>query len=483
MQQAINEILKSFPQKNTSEILLNLKTRIMRFSILTKRQQGVVFGILLISNIYSINICEAVEPNPLSLSTTDRILILAPHPDDESLCCGGIIRRATEQSIPVKIVYLTHGDNNEWSFMMSQKKPMLNDDQAKQMGMLRSQEALNAAMELGARKENVVFLGYPDSGILSMWNNRWKNSLPYTGFLTQAVSVPYENAFRPGAPYLSDEILGDLKSVIGSFQPTKLFVSHPADRNHDHRALYFFTRIALWDLKLTPDIYPFLIHYKKWPQPIGFFPEKNTQPPVLFENRILWNEFLLNEADIVAKTKAIKKHKTQYVYSRKFLNSFIRKNELFGDFEDIHLKDLISLNGHDDTQELTSSVKEDLDDIYFQKGQVVLKNENLLVQVNLSGLLSGTLKFVLTVYGHNDDTPFIQMPKLVIRCGVVDCEVYEGVRRKRNVLIQITKDSGSTIFTIPLKALGEPKRIIVGMSTLLGDQTIKFLPGGIFEVQ
>ena len=49
----------------------------------------------------------------LALSTNDRVLVMAPHPDDESLGCGGIIQTAVERHIPVRVVFFTYGDNNQ----------------------------------------------------------------------------------------------------------------------------------------------------------------------------------------------------------------------------------------------------------------------------------------------------------------------------------------------------------------------------------
>jgi hypothetical protein len=51
----------------------------------------------------------------MPLNGKDRLLVLAPHPDDESLATGGLIQRATRQGLPVKVVFLTNGQNNPWA--------------------------------------------------------------------------------------------------------------------------------------------------------------------------------------------------------------------------------------------------------------------------------------------------------------------------------------------------------------------------------
>jgi len=50
-----------------------------------------------------------IKPIPFILKDTDKCLVIAPHPDDESIGCGGIISRYTKK---FKVICLTHGDDN-----------------------------------------------------------------------------------------------------------------------------------------------------------------------------------------------------------------------------------------------------------------------------------------------------------------------------------------------------------------------------------
>ncbi len=52
-------------------------------------------------------LCEL--PAPLPLSQARRVLIFAPHPDDESIGCGGLIARLTRLGVPVRVVLVTDG--------------------------------------------------------------------------------------------------------------------------------------------------------------------------------------------------------------------------------------------------------------------------------------------------------------------------------------------------------------------------------------
>jgi len=201
----------------------------------------------------------------LTLDPGDRILIAAPHPDDETLGCAGIIQKAVEMKLPVRVVFLTNGDNNEWSFLLYRKIPVLAPGQVRGMGEVRQKEALAAGAILGVPPEDLVFLGYPDFGCLHILREHWGDRPPYRSMLTRVTAVPYAGARRPGAPYSGESILSDITGVVREFKPTKVFLSHPADHNPDHLAMYLFFRVALWDLarELTPAVYPYLVHFRR----------------------------------------------------------------------------------------------------------------------------------------------------------------------------------------------------------------------------
>src|SRR5207244_3746797 len=100
----------------------------------------------------------AEAPPELELTPLDRILVLAPHPDDEVLCCGGLLARAVAERIPVAVVFLTYGDSNEWSFLAWRLHPVVEPVAVERMGELRRQEALAADRILGVPAESLTFL-------------------------------------------------------------------------------------------------------------------------------------------------------------------------------------------------------------------------------------------------------------------------------------------------------------------------------------
>jgi LmbE family N-acetylglucosaminyl deacetylase len=86
---------------------------------------------------------------------TAPILILAPHPDDESLGCGGLIAEACGQGNPPVIAVLTDGCKSH---------PNSRDFPAERLRAVREAETLAAAGLLGVPEEHVMFLRYPDTG-------------------------------------------------------------------------------------------------------------------------------------------------------------------------------------------------------------------------------------------------------------------------------------------------------------------------------
>lgn len=81
------------------------------------------------------------------------LLVLAPHPDDESLGCGGIIAAARAQGTDVWVMILTDGVGSH------PRSPSYPPDRLK---ALRETEAARAVAVLGVAPDRLVFLGYRD---------------------------------------------------------------------------------------------------------------------------------------------------------------------------------------------------------------------------------------------------------------------------------------------------------------------------------
>ena len=281
-----------------------------------------------------------VRAEPFLLGGDERILVLAPHPDDETLAAGGLVQEALGLDVPVRVCFLTMGDNNELAFLLTRKHPVLMPGAVRAMGAMRQEEALAATAQLGLSTNDVVFLGYPDYGTLEIWNRHWRAVPPFRSMLTRVTAVPYASALTPGSAHAGEDILDDLVEVLREFRPTHVVVSHPADHNVDHRALYLFTRVALWDLAaegIAPEILAYPVHFTRWPEPRRYHPLRPAAPPHFLDGEIDWREVALAPFQVSNKLAAIRRHQSQCRYASGYLDSFLRKSELFGDFPDIAL--------------------------------------------------------------------------------------------------------------------------------------------------
>jgi len=129
-------------------------------------------------------------------------IVLAPHPDDESLACGGLIADACRQAIRGKVVIVSDGAG---SHPNSRAYP------PDRLRSLREEEARGAGAELGLRPEEMLFLGLPDR------------------------FVPHEGDE-------AERAIGAIADCVRDIEAGSLFVSWRHDPHCDHEASYWIAR-------------------------------------------------------------------------------------------------------------------------------------------------------------------------------------------------------------------------------------------------
>jgi len=430
---------------------------------------------------------------PVVLKSTDRILVLAPHPDDEVLGAGGIIQEAVAMKIPVKVAFLTYGDSNQWSFMLYRKHPVIFPAAVENMGLIRHDEAVNASKILGVGPENLIFFGYPDFGTLNMWYYHWNERPAYRSIMTRVIAVPYKDAYRYGAPYKGEEVLQDLRSVLRDFKPTKIFVSHPADHNGDHMALYLYLRVALWDEGMSDkvELYPYLIHYLTWPKPKGFHPEVDIKPPQALATDEIWSQFHLNPTQMITKEKALEAHKTQFFSSPRYLLSFVKFNEIFGNIPPLklHLNESISIISGQKRLMSTMELPEELNEqersafIGVDWKSLRWQDDNLIVTIGLSKPLAQDVEASIYFFGYSSQVPFKLMPKINVRLGVLSYIVYDQTKRLDQQVVAVARTANEITIKVPLRLLGDPQRILTSARTSLGNFPLDNASWVVVELQ
>ncbi len=270
----------------------------------------------------------------LSLSEHRRLLVLAPHCDDETLGAAGLIQAALRIGIQVQVVIATNGDGYLFATMEEFRQAFPRPQDFINMGERRREESLSAMSVLGLSSDAVIFLGYPDRGLSAMWWSNWENERPYRSPYSQRDHNPYTHTRQPGAPYSGQSLLRDLIGILSEFQPDLIVLPHPLDEHPDHRALSAFTFLAV---ELThadnPDYDPtllgYLVHYGMYPQHRRLAPLDGLRPPRQLQRVGEWVQWMLLSGDMTAKQRAVGTYKSQLRLLGAFLRRFVQPNELF----------------------------------------------------------------------------------------------------------------------------------------------------------
>lgn len=122
------------------------------------------------------------------LDGRQKILIVAPHPDDEVLGCGGTIKRLSLQNIEVIVLVMTRG-----------KKGLYSDEKILNV----RNEAKKAHEMLGVTE--TIFLDFPAPEL-------------------DLVSV--------------SELSRAISGAVNQFNPGIIFLPHKGDIHHDHKAIF-----------------------------------------------------------------------------------------------------------------------------------------------------------------------------------------------------------------------------------------------------
>jgi LmbE family N-acetylglucosaminyl deacetylase len=266
-------------------------------------------------------------PRLLAAGRQDRILIVAPHIDDEAIGAGGYAIDALANGADVYVVFLTAGDCNRFSARLMYKT--LGPTAANYLGVgnTRIGEARAAMHLLGIPRDHYFVLGYPDRGLRTMVDNP---SAIVRSKATGENSVPYADAVTPRADYSYASLMRDIETVIRQVQPTTVIAPVPFDLHPDHSAAAEITDVALDELQLHPKRLGYLVHTARSRIHTAFMkmPTRALLPPARMQ-AFSWATYGLTSAVQKTKTDLLMTYKSQRPYVFLLRNAFVRKNELF----------------------------------------------------------------------------------------------------------------------------------------------------------
>lgn len=300
---------------------------------------ALILALLLLAFLYFYNAGRGVpslaDLSPISLAGRQRLLVLAPHCDDETLGAAGLILAAQRAGMEVRVVIATNGDGYLFATMQDFHRLYPRAQDFIRMGNLRQQESLAALHVLSIAPEQVTFLSYPDRGMPSLWNENWSAAHPYRSPYIKATHSLYPITYNPDSVYAGENYLADLRSILDSYRPDLIIYPHPNDVHPDHWGLSAFTRLALAmqehdDPTYQPDVYAYLVHRPDFPVQKGLHPAASlVPPPLLYSIYLDWYRLNLPSEDTTLKGNAVEQYKSQLPLLRDLMVSFVRANELF----------------------------------------------------------------------------------------------------------------------------------------------------------
>ncbi len=269
----------------------------------------------------------------LDLPEEARVLVFAPHPDDETLALGGMISFLARRETPTRIVFITNGDG--WPFAVKEDldvaTPTFRDYLA--FGEVRQGEARMAARALGLSDTDLRFLGFPDGGLAALWRTHWDPSVPYVSPYTRRDRPPYRGAGAPEAEYDGEDLTSMIARQMREFQPTVVVMPSPWDTHPDHEHTGYFVTEALDQLQRR-DVLPrdvevltYVVHHPAWPLAPDGEDDPLTLPPEVPDTQ--WAEHKLAAEDRRAKMAALAAYRSQIEVCPNLLR-FLRPNELLG---------------------------------------------------------------------------------------------------------------------------------------------------------
>jgi LmbE family N-acetylglucosaminyl deacetylase len=220
----------------------------------------------------------------MEVRRSDRVMVLAPHPDDESVATGGALQASVSAGAEVRVVYVTDGENNPWAQRATELRWRISQRDRIRWGARRRREALAALKCLGVAPSRARFLGFAD----------------------QRVTEALLGGMHAAVDRLAEE--------LAEYQPTVLFMPSLEDRHPDHGATAILARLAMtrvrWNAR--PHVFAYVVH---GPAAAGL-----DRCPAVCE---------LSRSEREAKQRAILVHGSQLRLRKGFLLRFAEETETF----------------------------------------------------------------------------------------------------------------------------------------------------------
>lgn len=162
---------------------------------------------------------ESVDDGKAALYSGKKVMIIAPHEDDDLNIACGVTEEYLRYGSSVRIVFATNGDRIG-------------------LGEKRMREALKVCADLGIPESEVVFLGYGNEwgdGSVHIYDSQPDALLPSRIGRTETYGLNSHPAYHDSNSYTRANMLADIKGAILDYMPD-VILCNDADDHPDHAA-------------------------------------------------------------------------------------------------------------------------------------------------------------------------------------------------------------------------------------------------------
>lgn len=157
-----------------------------------------------------------------SFNKDETLVVIAPHPDDEVLGCGGLIAQAVKKKINITIIIMTGGDASHDNCCSISRETVK---------LERCKITTKTLRQLGLAPRQIFFLDWEDG------------NLP----------LPASSTF--------DSRTNELATLFSRLKPTKIFCPHPFEGWADHVAAQEITKEASKRSEVNATIYYYCVWF------------------------------------------------------------------------------------------------------------------------------------------------------------------------------------------------------------------------------
>src|SRR6185295_9467498 len=156
-----------------------------------------------------------LPPIDVTIGAATRLMVVAPHPDDETLAAAGLMRRVISSGGAVYVVWMTSGDGFPEGVETAEGIAHPRPKDFRSYGTIRESEARAAVGTLGVNRHSLSFLGFPDEGLCELASTYLSaKARAFESPFTERVSPPLTEQVIRGVRYRGTDVRRELERLV-----------------------------------------------------------------------------------------------------------------------------------------------------------------------------------------------------------------------------------------------------------------------------